>query len=307
MKIIKTEKINLTRILIILLCCFTVLVGQDLKNLKKRVAVTEFSDKANYGHNIGSGIADMLVTALVESKKFIVIERNELDQILKEQGLGLSGSVTPQSAAKVGQLLGVELIITGSVSEFGTKKDKIGGGLSELSGFNLGVSSETARSVVDIRLVNTSTAEIITAKSAEGEESSKSLDNVGITGINFSNSSTWDKTILGKAARQSVNKCVDIIVDGMKKIPWQGKIIKANEDGTVFMKPGSDAGIVPGMQFWIFRPGEELIDPDTGISLGSEEIKIGKVEVISDVAGGKACKAVIKSGSAFQTGDLVRY
>jgi len=294
------------KITLLLAVTATFIYGQDLKNLKKRVAVMDFDDKAGYGHNIGSGLTDMLVTSLVESKKFIVIEREELENILKEQGLGMSGAVTPQSAAKVGQLLGVELMITGSVSEFGTKKDKIGGGLSNLGGFNLGVSTESARSVVDIRLVNTTTGEIITAKSAEGEESSKSLDNVGVQGINFRNSSTWDNTILGKAARQSVEKCVDIIQDGMKNLPWQGKVIKANTDGTLFLKPGSDAGVSAGMKFWIYRPGEELIDPDTGLSLGSEESKIGQVEVISDVAGGKACKAIVKSGSNFMAGDLVR-
>jgi len=291
-------------IFIILLASF--LNGQNLDKLKKRVAVVAFEDKAHYGNNIGQGISDMLVTALVESNKFNVIERSELDEILKEQGLGMSGMVTEQSAAQVGKLLGVELIVTGSVSEFGTKKDKIGGGLSALSGLNVGVSSETARSVVDIRLVNTTTGEIVTAKTAEGEESSKSLDNVGVTGIDFHNSSSWDKTILGKAARQSVEACVDYITSGMKKIPWQGKVIKANADGTVFIKPGSVAGVEPGMKFWVYRPGEDLIDPDTGISLGSEETKIGQIEVVSDVAGGKACKAIVKGGSGFDTGDFVR-
>ncbi len=297
---------DLRKFFFLLFLFSSIIFAQNLDNLKKRVAVVSFTDKARYGHNIGDGIADMLVTSLVESNKFIVIERNELNQIMKEQGLGMSGAVTPQSAAKVGSLLGVELIITGSVSEFGTKKDKIGGGLSDLGGFNLGVSTETARSVVDIRLVNTNTGEIITAKTAEGEESSKSLDNVGVTGINFSNSSTWDKTLLGKAARISVEKCVKIISQGMKKIPWQGKIIKANADGTVFLKPGSIAGVKSGMKFSVYRPGEELIDPDTGISLGSEEMKIGKLEIVSDVAGGKACKAIIKGGSNFMAGDLVR-
>ncbi|MCB9058820.1 MAG: hypothetical protein H6627_09655 [Calditrichae bacterium] len=300
------KNITLCKAVLISLIFASVLFSQDLANLKKRVAVVNFEDAAGYGHNIGNGLSDMLITALVESKKFIVIERGELDQVMQEQGLGMTGAVTPQSAAKVGQLLGVELIITGSVSEFGTKQDKIGGALSNLSGFNLGVSTESARSVVDIRLVNTSTGEIITAKKAEGEESSKSLDNIGVDGINFNNSSTWDKTILGKAARQSVEKCVDIITDGMADITWQGKVIKANSDGTLFMKPGSAAGVSSGMTFWVYRPGEELIDPDTGISLGSEEMKIGKIEVVSDVAGGKACKAIVKSGSNFETGDLVR-
>lgn len=298
--------LNIKNVIFFLLFLSSLILGQNLENLKKRVAVVSFSDKAGYGNNIGNGIADMLVTSLVESNKFIVIERNELEKIMNEQGLGMSGAVTPQSAAKVGQLLGVELIITGSVSEFGTKKDKVGGALGDFGGFNIGVSSETARSVVDIRLVNTSTGEIITAKTAEGEESSKSLDNVGVQGINFNNSSTWDNTILGKAARKSVEKCADIITEGMSNIPWQGKVIKENEDGTIFLKPGSDGGVEKGMKFWIYRPGEDLIDPDTGISLGSETMKIGQVEVISDVAGGKACKAIIKSGSNFMTGDFVR-
>ncbi len=300
------RKVKILSTLLAMALLTTSLFSSDLKNLKKRVAVVSFTDKANYGNNIGNGIADMLVTSLVESKKFIVVERSELDKIMQEQGLGMSGAVTPQSAAKIGKLLGVELIITGSVSEFGTKKDRIGGALSKLSGFNLGISSESARCVVDIRLVNTTTGEIIAASSAEGKESSKSLDNVGVSGINFRNSSTWDKTILGKAARKSVKKCVKIIINGMQALPWQGKIIKANADGTVFMKPGSQAGVTAGMSFIVYRPGEELIDPDTGISLGSEEMMIGKIEVISDVAGGKACKAIIKGGSNFMTGDLVR-
>jgi len=285
-----------------------ILTAQDLKNLKKRVAVVQFKDMAGYGHNIGNGMADMLVTALVESKKFMVIERKQLAQIMAEQGMGMSGLVTPQSAAKVGKLLGAELIVTGSVSEFGTQKNRVGGGLSALSGLNLGLSSQKARAVVDMRLVNTTTGEIIAAKKAEGEESSNSLDNVGISGINFHNSSSWNNTIMGKAARKAVEKCVEIISEGMASIPWQGKIIKAGADGVIYLKPGSKAGVEAGMTFWVYHKGEDLIDPDTGISLGSEDSKIGQIQITGDVAGGKAAKAIVKKGSAdtFQAGDFVR-
>lgn len=281
------------------------LFSQDLKGLKKRIAVVNFEDKARYGHDIGQGIADMLVTKLVESDKYLVIERNELDAILKEQGLGQSGLVTQQSAAKVGQLLGVEMMVTGSVSEFGEKKSSVGGGIGSLGGFNLGVATKTARVAVDIRLVNTSTGEIIAAKSADGEDSSTGLDNVGIEDINFHNSTTWDNTQLGIASRLAIEKCVDYINEGMSGIPWEGKIIKAS-GGTVYMKPGSKGGVEPGMKFSVYRPGEELIDPDTGLSLGSEESKIGEIEYVADVADGKAGKAVVKSGTGIQAGDLIR-
>lgn len=297
-------------VLIALIALFMLSIGalnaDDLKGLKKRVAVFNFEDQAGYGHQIGSGLADMLITALVESDKFVVIERSELDQILQEQGLGMSGAVTPQSAAKVGQLLGVELMVTGSVSEFGTKENKIGGGLGKLGGMRLGVAKNKARAVVDLRLVNTSTGEIIAAKTAEGEESTTSLDQVGLQGIDFHNSSTWDNTIMGKAARQAVDKSTEIIVEAMESVTWQGKVIKANDDGTLYMKPGSKGGVKAGMTFWVYRPGEELIDPDTGLVLGSEEKKVGQIQVTSDVADGKAAKAIVKSGANFQTGDLIR-
>lgn len=279
--------------------------AQDLKGLKKRIAVVNFEDKARYGHSIGQGIADMLVTKLVESNQYLVVERNELDAILKEQGLGQSGLVTQQSAAKVGQLLGVEMMVTGSVSEFGEKKSKVGGGIGSFGGFNLGVATKTARVAVDIRLVNTGTGEIVAAKSADGEDSSTGLDNVGIEDVNFHNSTTWDNTQLGIASRIAIEKCVDYINEGMSGIPWEGKIIKAS-GGTIYMKPGSKGGVQPGMKFSVYRPGEELIDPDTGISLGSEESKIGEIEYLADVADGKAGKAIVKSGTGMQTGDLIR-
>ena len=291
--------------LMLIIIVFGSVFAQDLTGLKKRIAVVNFKDKAGYGHNIGQGIADMLITKLVESKKYIVVERNELDALLKEQGLGQSGLVTQQSAAKVGQLLGVEMMVTGSVSEFGEKKSKVGGGIGSFGGFNIGVATKTARVAVDIRLVNTSTGEIIAAKSAEGEDSSTGLDNVGIEDVNFHNSTTWDNTQLGKASRLAIEQCVDYITEGMSGIPWEGKIIKAT-GGTVYMKPGSKGGVQPGMKFSVYRPGEELIDPDTGLSLGSEESKIGEIEYLSDVANGKAGKAIVKSGTGMQTGDLVR-
>lgn len=280
------------------------MMAGDLSGLKKRIAVINFEDKSGYGHNIGSGIADMLVTSLVESDKFMVIERAELEEVMKEQALGMSGAVTPQSAAKVGQLLGVETIVTGSISEFGDKQKKVGGGLGSL-GASLGLKKTTARVAVDIRLINVNTGEITMAKSAVGEDNSTGLDKVGFADIDFHNSNTWDKTQLGKASRKAINECVEYIGEGMSDIPWEGKVILV-KDNIIYMKPGSKGGVNPGMEFVIYRPGEELIDPDTGLSLGSEEAKIGTIQITEDVTGGKACKAIPKTGSGFAKGDVVR-
>lgn len=276
----------------------------NMQGLKKRIAVVVFKDKSGWGHNIGTGLSDMLVTQLVKTGKFMVVERKELSKILSEQGLGMSGVVTPQSAAQVGKVIGVELMVMGSVTEFGEKKSGVGGAIGRL-GFGGKVTRRKARSVVDIRLVNTSTAEIILAETAEGEDNSTGLDKIRFEDINFGNPTSWDRTILGKAARKSIDKCVKLIENAMSKIPWEGKIIKAS-GSTIYMKPGSAGGVKAGMEFVVYSKGEALIDPDTGISLGNEESKIGTIKVISDIGEGKACKAVVVSGTGFKSGDPVR-
>jgi len=280
-------------------------IAGDLQGLKKRIAVIDFEDRSGWGHNIGSGLADMLVTELVKSKQFMVIEREELNRILEEQGLGMSGAVTPQSAAQVGKLLGVEMMVTGSISEFGEKKSGLGGSIGKI-GIGGKFTKRQARAVVDIRLVNTTTGEIVLAEKAEGEDGSTGLDNISVDDIDFGNPTYWDNTILGKASRKAIDKCVKYISKGMDNIPWEGKIIKVNDDGTVYMKPGSAGGVQAGMEFVVYSQGEELIDPDTGISLGSEESKIGRVKVVQDVGDGKACKAILVSGSGLKSSDMVR-
>ena len=271
--------------------------------LKKRVAISRFEDRSGSGYNhLGSGVADMLATALVKSGKFAVIERQELDKIVEEQKLGESGLVTPQTAPKVGQLLGAELFVVGAITECGTKESNIGGGVSLFGG---GLKTKTARVVVDIRLINTSTGEIIASESEEGSESTTGVA-VRYEDMDFNNQDSWDNTDIGKAAREAIDKTVDLIAKNMEKIPWSGKILKVNDDGTVLMKPGSEGNVTPGMVFFVTRKGEEIKDPDTGLSLGAEETKVGKIKATEDMLNGKVMKATIIEGSGFQVGDIVR-
>lgn len=271
--------------------------------LKKRVAVSRFQDRSGTGYNhLGEGVADMLVTALVKSNKFSVIERQELEKVLEEQKLGESGLVTAETAPKLGKLLGVELLVVGSVSEFGTKESQVSGGLSFISG---GVKTKTARAVVDVRLVNTVTGEIVAAEKKEGEESSTGIG-FDYEGIDFNNMDSWDDTDAGKATREAVDGVVELIVQNMASIPWSGKVLKVNADGTLLMKPGSEGNVKVGMEFEIFRVGESIKDPDTGLDLGAEEEKIGRIKVIEDALKGKAAKAKIVEGKDIQTGDIIR-
>ena len=60
-------------------------------------------------------VNDWLITFLVNTNEFDVVERQALEKVLQEQSLGQSGILDPESAAKVGQLLGVDILITGTL------------------------------------------------------------------------------------------------------------------------------------------------------------------------------------------------
>ena len=288
---------------IVLVLTLALLFSLSNAQLKKRVAVSRFEDRAGTGYNhLGEGVADMLVTALVKSNKFFVLERQELEKVLGEQKLGESGLVTAETAPKLGKLLGVELLVVGSVSEFGTKESQVSGGISFLGG---GIKRKTSRAVVDIRLINTVTGEIVAAEKEEGEESSTGIA-VRYEDIDFNNMDSWDDTDIGKACRKAIDGVVELIVNNMASIPWSGKVLKVNADGTLLMKPGSEGNVKVGMEFDIFRIGESIKDPDTGLDLGAEETKIGKVKVVEDALKGKAAKAKIVDGKDIQINDIVR-
>lgn len=293
---------------ILMLAAMLLPMGLGYAQLKKRVAVFTFEDKTDHswhwwdGRGPGDGMADMLTTSLVKSGKYTVIERQEVNALIDEQKLGQSGLVTPQSAAEMGKLLGVELAVVGAVTEFGHSKKDVGGKLS--SGFGLGVKTQKATVAIDVRLINTTTGEILAADNIRKEESKGGLS-VATPDFRFKDQSQFDNSLVGKATRACVEEIMEKIESQMESLPWEGKVILV-KGTTIFIKPGSNAGVKVGDSFAVYSLGESLIDPDTGLELGSMEEKIGTIEVTKLVSGGKAAQAVSKMGSGFKKGDVVR-
>lgn len=281
--------------------------SEPTKRLKRRVAVFDFQDKTAHhyhwwsGQPVGEGMAEMLVTALVKTGNYRVFERKEMESLLKEQSLGMAGIVTPESAAQAGKMLGVELAIIGAVTEFGYTEGGVGG---RVKGIGVGVKTTKATVAIDVRFVNTTTGEILAAETVRKERSSKGLG-VDTQELRFDNRDKFDESLVGKATRDAIDALVELIEKSAANVPWQAKIIKAN--GSVFINAGAEAGVQNGDVFVVYRKGEELVDPDTGLSLGTVDQKIGKIRVTNNNLGnGKASECAVVEGSAFQRDDLVR-
>jgi curli biogenesis system outer membrane secretion channel CsgG len=294
---------------IMIIVCLALLSPLTLMAQKKRVAVFEFDDKTDHrvhwwsGQSVGRGMSDMLVTALVKSGKYQVMERSALDKIMQEQKLGMTGMVTQQSAAQVGKLLGVQVAVIGSVTEFGHSKGSTGGRIKNVK---IGVSKQSASVAIDVRFINVNTGEILLAENIRKQKSKSGLS-FGTPKFSFNNKNKFDQSIVGKATRDAIESIMKLLEkQSIAPGKFEGKVIKV-AGGQVYINRGAQAGVNNGDVFVIYAKGEELIDPDTGLSLGSEDTKIGKIKVTNNSVGdGKASICVVVQGSGFARGNLVR-
>ncbi|HEV7519358.1 MAG TPA: CsgG/HfaB family protein [Thermoanaerobaculia bacterium] len=158
--------------------------GAKEGSTKPRIAVIEFKNKADnqwWYHGGAAAAQDVFVTELVKSGKFRVVEREQLQALMEEKHLSLSGDVDPSTAVKVGKLLGLNYILTGSVTEYGiTDKGAHGGGFRGLPGFSAGKRDFVA--AINARLIDTSTGEIVWADEARKEDSSVKVSVGGFGG-----------------------------------------------------------------------------------------------------------------------------
>ena len=93
-------------------------VSQDLAEGKKTVAILDFEGRG-ISEMEAATLTDRLMSEMVNTDAVIMVERNQMDEILQEQGFQQSGCTTAECAAEVGALLGVENMVSGSFGKLG--------------------------------------------------------------------------------------------------------------------------------------------------------------------------------------------
>lgn len=275
---------------------------------KKRVAVMNFdyatvrsSVQAVFGtdKDIGAGIADLLINKLVQDGTYSVIERNQIDRIIKEQNFSNSDRADPATAAKIARILGVDAIIIGSITQFGRDDHSTavgGGALGGVTGrFGIsGVKKSNSNAVVQItaRIIDTNTAEILASASGKGESSRKGAGLMGAggsdageggAGINMS-SSNFANTIIGEATSKAVNDVGAQLDAKAGSLPTtvadvSGVVADAAPDGTLIINLGSRNGVKVGMKLDVKHPVRPVKDPTTGKTLRMIEDTLGQMVV----------------------------
>lgn len=221
-----------TRRLLLLTALLTVLsftlairpAHADFKKVK--IAVLDFQmqgDDSGTTKDMGKIVAEWLITGLVETGRFDVIERRLLEKLLEEQKLGATGAIDPSSAAQLGKILGVATIVSGTVTN--------------LEGYT----------EINARLINVDTASIVAAEKVRAGTAEKLRDLVTqITG-KIALAFPMEGYVVQRADRKvtiDLGKLIGV-KPGMKFVAYkEGKVIKHPKTGAVLDVETIEIGLI---------------------------------------------------------------
>ncbi|HAC65352.1 MAG TPA: penicillin-binding protein activator LpoB [Cyanothece sp. UBA12306] len=169
-------------------------------------------------------LADALSNELTSTGKFTVVERQQLNEVLSEQELAELGIVRPETAPQKGNVTGAKYIILGKITSYEegvsneSSRGRVGGfnfGPVNLGGASHQSNKQQAYVAVDLRVVDSTTGEVVHARTVEGRATQESQGNSGgfnILGLGFSgDQQKTDKAPVGKALRAALIEITDYL------------------------------------------------------------------------------------------------
>ncbi|SIT72420.1 Curli production assembly/transport component CsgG [Ectothiorhodosinus mongolicus] len=212
---------------------------------------------------------------LVQSRRFAVLTRSDINRVLSEQNFIANQNVSRGERARLGNLLGADVLLLVNVSEAYYSE-----------------RTETVAVTGQIRVIKNGAVRI-----------NVNIIDAATGQIRFSNSYA---TELGRPASSMGGMLSTVatnsIADVVQRI-YPLRIIQITDGGNVFLNAGGSM-LRPGMTFTVYSEGEALVDPYTGESLGGAEQEIGVIEVTRVES--RFSVAKIRSGEGFQEMMIAR-
>lgn len=259
-----------------------------------------------------NGIEAIVIDSLSQTGRFRLVERTELGSVLGEQDLAASGRIAKPSGAKTGNVLGAEYLVQVVITDYESKTSSTDGAVGGLlrskvpllGGVKAG--SSTGRVGINLRLIDAETSEISFTKQIEAviKETNLSFGGVGwgsdlvLGGF----MSKYSKTPIGQAVIAGINQAVFELIKQIGARPPEGSVVKADPT-QIYTNLGQDS-VTVGDRLQVVKKGEELIDPETGISLGGTTTVIGDIEVTQVQEKFSIAKPISLRGNA-DRGDAV--
>lgn len=209
---------------------------------------------------IARAIRSRLSDVLTQTKRFIVLDREFGDDIQAEIDHINSGNVRLEDSARIGQQLATDLILIPIIENFEYKKH-----VRSLKMSNRELVSYSGGGRITLRLVNAATGEVVLSDSFDHKLAS-------------ADPSTMPRVIDGKSmAAEMMNSLSKKIGQSIVTEIFPISVV-ALDGNSVVLSQGGDS-LQVGQRWEAVYLGEELKDPQTGLSLGRNETPFGTIRV----------------------------
>lgn len=225
-------------------------------SIDKRVVVTD-------GRHVFAGtvedqtslLGNELIHQLVATRKFDVLERARVDDLLKEKEFQDSDYASPEEAPKLARLLGADYFVLGRIDDLAGRSEEKPMPYSTRS-----YLQQEAHIDLYLRVVDARTGRIVAAEKFASEATlrdPKGSDHVG-------------KKLIAQAAQEMVGRIVGTV--------FPLRVAKA-EGHTLYINRGNDGTLKVGDVLAVYSQGEAIVDQDTGETLGNTESEVARATV----------------------------
>ena len=230
-----------------------------------------------------------LIAAVNASRKFDILGRSDLKDVIREQELGQSGNVDAKTAAQAGKLTGAKFLLVTTIDDFQDSTERMEFKTLGTVGLKRKISVSAVAKIYDA-----TTGKLLESASVSANRKDDRTDSLDLR----KDAELTDAVLLDtvkEAAGKVANKVADVV------FPVR---VLAKRDKQITINRGEGAGAAVGQVWAVFAQGEELVDPDTKESLGREEVQVGKAEIISVAP--KTSIAKILDDTGIEKGAVLR-
>ena len=230
---------------------------------KMYVAIDKFENKANVDANQFGTIRARIQQAVVGTRKFEVLEREQMKNALSEQNLIASGMTNgdDEHAPEAGKMKAAGYVIYGNVLFYGIDQSQsIAGGA--------GSASMRTKVELQIKITSAETGKILASKSIIG---------IGQQSRQATADTQPGGNMQEQCEREAVAQAAHLVVDALRDLVYPAKIIKVGKKSVTINMTNEE--VAEDDLFDVFEEGDEIVDDDTGAVTRVDGDEVGRIRI----------------------------
>lgn len=265
------------------------------RSLKRKVAIARFTNETSYGRSflvdkdsnpIGKQALDILSKKLLDTDKFILLERADLEKVNAELGLANLGAL--KNAA--------DYLVVGSITAFGRKNEGKVGVFTR-------TKTQTAFAKVTIRLIDVQSGVVLYAEEGSGEAFSEQKTTMGLGAA-----ADYDSTLNDKVLDAAISNLSSRVIENLLGKPWKAYIL-TYADGAYVITGSKSQGLSVGDTLDVYSKGRSVKNPQTGMEITLPGKKVGqfRIESFTGEADNEVALASLVSGDLPKVDEATAY